>query len=97
MLYNLLQATGDWLDRIGLYWLFQVLNQLEFRAFTETVERELAGVAPWQVEVFRMRHFENLSIPEICARTDRTSDAVRSSLYRVKRLFLDAAEPVRAS
>ncbi len=33
MLYNLLQANADKLDRIGLYSLLQVLYQLEFRAF----------------------------------------------------------------
>ena len=33
MLYNLLQATDDKLDRLGLYSLLQVLYQLEFRAF----------------------------------------------------------------
>ena len=42
-------------------------------------------------EIFEMRHFENLSIPEISARTARSSDAVRSSLYRVKRMFVEAA------
>jgi DNA-directed RNA polymerase specialized sigma24 family protein len=39
-----------------------------------------------------MRHFENLSIPEISRRTTRSSDAVRSSLYRVKRIFFEAAQ-----
>ena len=33
MLYNLLQATDDRLDEMGLYSLLQVLYQLEFRAF----------------------------------------------------------------
>jgi phospho-N-acetylmuramoyl-pentapeptide-transferase len=33
MLYNLLQATDDWLDEMGLYSLLQVFYQLEFRAF----------------------------------------------------------------
>ncbi len=37
MLYNLLQATDDWLDRIGLHPLLQVLYQLEFRAFFAVV------------------------------------------------------------
>ncbi len=34
MLYNLLQASDDWLDERGLYSLLQVLYQLEFRAFS---------------------------------------------------------------
>ena len=37
MLYNLLQATDDWLDRIGLHTVLQVLYQLEFRAFFAVV------------------------------------------------------------
>ncbi len=37
MLYNLLQASDDWLDRIGLHPLLQVLYQLEFRAFFAVV------------------------------------------------------------
>ncbi len=37
MLYNLLQLSDDWLDRIGLYSLLQVLYQLEFRAFAAVV------------------------------------------------------------
>ncbi len=37
MLYHLLEVTGDWLDRTGLYSLLQVLHQLEFRAFVAAV------------------------------------------------------------
>lgn len=37
MLYNLLQFSGDWLDRIGLFRFTQVLYQLEFRAFFAVV------------------------------------------------------------
>lgn len=72
-------------------------EQLELNRYTEAVRQRLEGVADWQLEIFRMRHLEDLSISEICARTDRSSDAVRSSLYRVKRLFLDAADAAQAS
>ena len=37
VLYNLLQATDDWLDDRGLYSVLQVLYQLEFRAFAAVV------------------------------------------------------------
>lgn len=37
MLYNLLQASDDWLDDRGLYSVLQVLYQLEFRAFFAVV------------------------------------------------------------
>lgn len=66
-------------------------ERLEMSRFQEVVTSRLDDLADWQTEIFEMRHFENLSIPEISARTMRSSDAVRSSLYRVKRIFLDAA------
>jgi RNA polymerase sigma-70 factor (ECF subfamily) len=65
-------------------------EQLDLRRFREQLSERLESVASWQAEIFEMRHFENLSIPEISKRTSRSSDAVRSSLYRVKRLFFDA-------
>lgn len=66
-------------------------EQLDMQRFGDLLAERLEGVADWQAEIFEMRHFENLSIPEISERTARSSDAVRSSLYRVKRLFFDAA------
>ena len=59
--------------------------------FRELLNERLESLSDWQTEIFEMRHFENLSIPEISRRTSRSSDAVRSSLYRVKRMFFDAA------
>ncbi len=67
-------------------------EQLDMQIYTDALEAKLATLADWQVEVFCMRHLENLSISEICDRTDRSSDAVRSSLYRVKRVFYETAE-----
>ena len=66
-------------------------EQLDLRRFREQLSERLGSLASWQAEIFEMRHFENLSIPEISKRTSRSIDAVRSSLYRVKRLFFDAA------
>jgi RNA polymerase sigma-70 factor (ECF subfamily) len=66
-------------------------EQLDLNRFRALLVDRLEDVADWQTEIFEMRHFENLSIPEIAARTRRSSDAVRSSLYRVKRLFFEAA------
>ena len=66
-------------------------EQLDMQRFGDLLVERLEGLADWQAEIFEMRHFENLSIPEISERTARSSDAVRSSLYRVKRLFFDAA------
>ena len=56
----------------------------------EAMEASLEGVTPWQLEVFRLRHVEDLGIDEIARRVDRSNDAIRSSLYRVKRLLVEA-------
>ncbi|MEM9176771.1 MAG: RNA polymerase sigma factor [Myxococcota bacterium] len=72
-------------------------EQLDMQRFGDLLAERLDGLADWQAEIFEMRHFENLSIPEISARTSRSSDAVRSSLYRVKRLFFEAAAANGAS
>lgn len=68
----------------------------DMQVYADVLESKLGTLADWQVEIFCMRHLENLSIPEICDRTKRSSDAVRSSLYRVKRLFFEAAEGTHA-
>lgn len=66
-------------------------EQFDLHRFQDALASRLGGLADWQVEIFYMRHFENMSIPEISERTTRSSDAVRSSLYRVKRMFFEAA------
>jgi len=64
-------------------------EQLNMRRSADAICERLESVSSWQSEIFRMRHLEDLSIKEICERTDRSSDAVRSSLYRVKSLLLE--------
>ena len=66
-------------------------DQLEMRRCADELCAKLDSVASWQHEIFVMRHVEDLSIAEICSRTQRSSDAVRSSLYRVKNLLVQAA------
>lgn len=66
-------------------------EQLSLSRYAKTIEAQLESVSPWQAEIFVMRHLQDLSIPEISSRTQRSSDAVRSSLYRVKKLLHDAA------
>src|SRR5262249_36338246 len=68
-------------------------EDLEMQQTLRTMERRLRSVTRWQVEVFWMRHFEDLSIEQIASRTERSSDAIRSSLYRVKRLLVDSDVP----
>jgi RNA polymerase sigma-70 factor (ECF subfamily) len=67
-------------------------EHLNMRRYAETIRDRLESVASWQTEIFAMRHLENMTIQEISARTHRSSDAIRSSLYRVKRLLFDAAD-----
>lgn len=66
-------------------------EEFDMQCFGDQLTERLDRLADWQAEIFEMRHFENLSIPEISERTRRSSDAVRSSLYRVKRIFFEAA------
>jgi RNA polymerase sigma-70 factor (ECF subfamily) len=67
-------------------------EELTLRRCAESVQDRFASLSDWQAEVFELRHIENLPIAEISARTSRSSDAVRSSLCRVKRLLIEAAE-----
>jgi len=67
-------------------------EQLSIQRYLKTVVEQLEDFGDWQVEIFEMRHLQNLSIREISDRTQRSSDSVRSSLYRVKRLLMDTAQ-----
>ncbi|MEN8181811.1 MAG: RNA polymerase sigma factor [Myxococcota bacterium] len=72
-------------------------EQLTMQRYAEAINTCLARVTPWQAEVFLLRHVENLPIQEIARRTSRSNDAVRSSLYRVKRLLVEAGRGEGAS
>ncbi len=65
--------------------------ELEMDEYRRGVLDALDGLSSWQTEIFAMRHFEDMSIPEISRRTHRSSDSVRSSLFRVKKIFLEQA------
>lgn len=67
-------------------------DQLQLRRYLEAIGERLESIAPWQVEVFELRHLQNLSIQEISEQTSRSSDAIRSSLYRMKRVLVESAE-----
>ena len=67
-------------------------EHLELQRCVVLLEEQLGLVAPWQVDAFRLRHEQDLPIGEIARRTQRSGDAVRSSLYRVKRLLVEAVE-----
>jgi RNA polymerase sigma-70 factor (ECF subfamily) len=65
-------------------------DHLNLQRGAEVINERLASLASWQAEVFVLRHQENLPIDEIARRMSRSNDAVRSSLYRVKRLLVEA-------
>ena len=72
-------------------------DQLSLRRYQESVQKLLSNVADWQTEVFWLRHVDNLTIGEIAQRVRRSNDAVRSSLYRVKRMLVEAVDPELAA
>lgn len=65
-------------------------DQLNLQRCADAIRQQLESVSDWQAEVFVLRHLENLPIGEIAARVSRSNDAVRSSLYRVKRMMVEA-------
>ncbi len=66
-------------------------EHLRLQRYLAEVRVRLESISEWQTEVFELRHLENLSIREIAQRTSRSNDAIRSSLYRVKRLLMEAS------
>jgi RNA polymerase sigma-70 factor (ECF subfamily) len=66
-------------------------DQLSMSRYVTAIREQLESIGQWQAEIFIMRHVQDLSIKEISERTERSSDSIRSSLYRVKRLLVNAA------
>ena len=64
-------------------------EHLSLRRCEDAIQESLASVADWHAEAFVLRHFENLSIDQIARRVSRSNDAVRSSLYRMKKIVVD--------
>ena len=67
-------------------------DQLAMNRYARAIDSRLQSVSEWQAEVFFLRHVEDLPIREISRRTMRSSDAIRSGLYRVKRLLVEAGQ-----
>jgi RNA polymerase sigma-70 factor (ECF subfamily) len=68
-------------------------EHLSLSRYQEAIEERLGSVADWHQEVFVLRHVDDLSIGEIAQRVSRSNDAVRSSLYRIKRMLVEAVDP----
>ena len=87
------RAGPDALHGFSPIWTYTPEDHLSLQRYIEAIGERLGSVTPWQAEVFVLRHVENLPIGEIARRMDRSNDAVRSSLYRVKRLLVEAGNP----
>jgi RNA polymerase sigma-70 factor (ECF subfamily) len=95
-----LRTQGERMKRAGLdvvtatspAWSSTPEDQLAMRRYARAIDARLRSVSDWQAEVFFLRHVEDLPIREISRRTMRSSDAIRSGLYRVKRLLVEAGE-----
>ena len=68
-------------------------EHLNLRRCEASIRDKLSSVSEWHAEAFVLRHFENMSIGEISERVSRSNDAVRSSLYRMKKLLVEAVDP----
>jgi len=84
-------AGPEALHSTSAEWRSTPLDDFEMRQSLRRMDERLHSVTGWQVEVFWLRHVDDLSIDEIAARLDRSNDAIRSSLYRVKRLLSEGA------
>ncbi len=67
-------------------------DDLSMQRYLGTIQAEMDALPSWQRRIFEMRHLEDMSISEISEQTNRSSDAVRSSLYRVKRMMCEAVD-----
>jgi RNA polymerase sigma-70 factor (ECF subfamily) len=84
------EAAGA--DATAGEWASSPQDDFEMRQLLQSMDHRLRSVTRWQAEAFWLRHVEDLSIEEIASRMDRSNDAVRSGLYRVKRMLVDASE-----
>jgi len=95
-----LRTQGERMERVGLEsltatspaWSSTPEDQLVMRRYARVIDDRLQSLSDWQAEVFFLRHVEDLPIREISRRTMRSSDAIRSGLYRVKRILVEAGE-----
>ena len=95
-----LRIQGERMERAALEgltasasaWSSTPEEQLAMRRSARAIDARLQSVSEWQAEGFFLRHVEDLPIREISRRTMRSSDAIRSGLYRVKRLLVEAGQ-----
>jgi RNA polymerase sigma-70 factor, ECF subfamily len=74
------ESTQQETTPLDYYELSERLHQLE-----SAVERELS---PEQRQLFQLHHVEHRSIAEVAAFLEKSEDAVKSNLYRVRKVLL---------
>ena len=67
-------------------------DDLSLNRYASAIRSRMSKLPDWQRRIFEMRHMENMSISEISECSCRSNDAVRSSLYRIKKLIFEAVE-----
>ena len=67
-------------------------DDLCLNRYAEAIRSRMSKLPEWQCRIFEMRHLENMSISEIASCSRRSNDAVRSSLYRIKKLIFEAVD-----
>lgn len=67
-------------------------EDLSLQRYAAAIRSRMDQLPGWQRRIFEMRHMENMSIPEIAECSQRSNDAVRSSLYRIKKLIFEAVQ-----
>ena len=60
----------------------------EFNERLERLQRGVDDLSSDQWELFRLRHLENRSIEEIAQQLAKSEDAVKSHLYRARKVLL---------
>lgn len=65
------------------------LSALEYKEFLANCNERFEKLAPDSQEIFLKKHFLGMSIQEISEETHKTQGAVKTDLYRSKRLLLD--------
>ncbi len=91
------EAGPDPLVSNSATWACNPEEHLAMDRYAKAIETQLGSISDWQAQAFVMRHLENMTIQQISERTNRSGDAIRSGLYRVKRLLLEAGELESAS
>lgn len=85
------EAAGS--EATSSEWASTPIDDLEMRQLLLRMDQRLRSVTRWQAEAFWLRHVEDLSIEQIASQMERSNDAIRSSLYRVKRLLVESDAP----